>query len=128
MFMLTEERIQYQDDFFLRKAFRRLKNFGISCPTSPQKDPREAFCTKRRNAKLGLDQGWALGHKRESTFFSSKTFIFFFFSVCRSASKECHLERSENKATNKGNSSIFFLRKSFDCVLNIDPCLSCSTS
>jgi len=53
---------------------------------------------------------------------------FLFFSVCRSASKECHLERSENKATNKGNSSISFLRKSFDCVLNIDPCLSCSTS
>ncbi|KAH7511444.1 hypothetical protein FEM48_ZijujUnG0012000 [Ziziphus jujuba var. spinosa] len=25
-----------------------------------KKDPREAFCTKLRNAKLGLDQGWAL--------------------------------------------------------------------
>lgn len=67
-----------------------------------KKDPREALCTKLRNAKLGLDQGWALGYKRESTFFSSKTFL---FSVCRSASKECHA-RAERKQS-KGNSSIF---------------------
>ncbi len=31
--MLTEEQIQYQDDFFLRKWSKYLKNFGISCPT-----------------------------------------------------------------------------------------------
>ncbi|KAF4357855.1 hypothetical protein G4B88_003589 [Cannabis sativa] len=68
-----------------------------------KKDPREAFCTKLRNAKLGLDQGRALGHKRESTFFSSKTFL---FSVCRSASKECHA-RAERKQI-RG--------KSFDCT------------
>jgi len=34
MFMLTEERIQYQDDFFLRKCSKYLRNLGISCPTS----------------------------------------------------------------------------------------------
>jgi hypothetical protein len=45
-----------------------------------------------------------------------------FFSVCRSASKECHA-RAERKLS-RGN----YWDKSFDCVLNIDPCLSCSTS
>lgn len=58
------------------------------------KDPREALCTKLRNAKLGLDQGWALGHKKIHIYtflFSSKTFL---FSVCRSASKE-RREQSE---------------------------------
>lgn len=54
---------------------------------------------------------------------SQKGIYFFFipkpfFSVCRSASKECHA-RAERKQS-RG--------KSFDCVLNIDPCLSCSTS
>ncbi|KAM2601705.1 hypothetical protein FF1_039843 [Malus domestica] len=61
------------------------------------KDPREALCTKLRNAKLGLDQGWALGHKRESTLFSSKTFL---FSVCRSASKGCRA-RAERKQSRR---------------------------
>jgi hypothetical protein len=92
-----------------------LQTYRIVFEMGLKKDPREAFCTKLRNAKLGLDQGRALGHKRESTFFSSKTFL---FSVCRSASKECHA-RAERKQS-RG--------KSFDCVLNIDPCLSSSTS
>nr|YP_004222314.1 hypothetical protein LKY74_mgp086 [Beta vulgaris subsp. maritima]YP_004842120.1 hypothetical protein LKY79_mgp086 [Beta macrocarpa]CBJ23367.1 hypothetical protein [Beta vulgaris subsp. maritima]CBL51996.1 hypothetical protein [Beta vulgaris subsp. maritima]CBX24924.1 hypothetical protein [Beta macrocarpa]CBX33228.1 hypothetical protein [Beta vulgaris subsp. maritima]CBX33301.1 hypothetical protein [Beta vulgaris subsp. maritima] len=28
-----EKRIQYQDDFFLRKCSKYLRNVGISCPT-----------------------------------------------------------------------------------------------
>lgn len=94
--MLTEERIQYQDDFFLRKA-STLIIFGYhALRVSPQKDPREAFCTKLRNAKLGLDQGWALGHKRESTFFLPKPFFFFRYAAPRA--KSATHERSENKA------------------------------
>ena len=34
MFMLTEEWIQYQDDFFLKKCRKYFTNFWISCPTS----------------------------------------------------------------------------------------------
>lgn len=50
-------------------------------------------------------------------------FLFDFFSVCRSASKECHA-RAERKQS-KGNSSIFL---GGNPQMNIDPCLSCSTS
>ncbi|KAL0455627.1 UNVERIFIED_CONTAM: ATP synthase protein MI25 [Sesamum latifolium] len=32
--LVTEERIQYQDDFFLRKCSKYLRNSGISCPTT----------------------------------------------------------------------------------------------
>ena len=85
-------------------------------------DPREAFCTKLRNAKLGLDQGWALGHKRESTFFLPKPF---FFRYAAPRARSATHERSENKARRILR---FLGGKSFHCVLNIDPCLSCSTS
>ena len=87
---------QWQPPAGLRVPYRIVFEMGL------KKDPREAFCTKLRNAKLGLDQGWALGHKRESTCFSSKTFL---LSVFRSASKECHA-RAERKQS-KENSSIF---------------------
>ncbi|GAB2236550.1 hypothetical protein Droror1_Dr00028256 [Drosera rotundifolia] len=36
---------------------------------SPKKDPREAFCTKLRNAKLGLDQGSARNRRGEQRVF-----------------------------------------------------------
>ena len=78
------------------------------------------FCTKLRNAKLGLDQGWALGYKRESTFFLPKPF---FFRYAAPRARSATHERSDNKA-----GGILRWEKSFDCVLNIDPCLSCSTS
>jgi hypothetical protein len=58
------------DDCWSRLPERIVFEMGL------KKDPREAFCTKLRNAKVGLDQLWALGHKRESTFLDSKTFFF----------------------------------------------------
>ena len=38
-----------------------LQTYRIVFEMGLKKDPREAFCTKLRNAKLGLDQGRALG-------------------------------------------------------------------
>lgn len=103
------------DDCWSRLPERIVFEMGL------KKDPREAFCTKLRNAKVGLDQLWALGHKRESTFFDSKTF-FFRYAAPRA--------RSAPQGTSGAKRGIlfFFGGKSFSCVLNIDPCLSCSIS
>lgn len=89
------------DDCWSRLPERIVFEMGL------KKDQREAFCTKLRNAKVGLDQLWALGHKRESGFQN------FLFSVCRSASKECPArhERSE-----KGNSFLFWGEILFLCI------------
>lgn len=48
--------------------------------------------------------------------------IFFFWYAAPPARNATH-ERRKNKA-----GGIIRWEKSFDCVLNIDPCLSCSTS
>lgn len=68
-------------------------------------DPREAFCTKLRNAKLGLDQGWALGHKRESTFFLPKQNLSFFGMPLR----EQGVPRTSGAKTKQGEFFDFFL-------------------
>lgn len=62
---------QWQPPAGSRVPYRIVFEMGL------KKDPREAFCTKLRNEKLGLDQGWALGHKRESTFFFFQNLSFF---------------------------------------------------
>lgn len=46
-----------------------------------------------------------------------------FFRYAAPRARSATHERSENKA-----GGILRWEKSFDCVLNIDPCLSCSTS
>lgn len=68
-----------------------------------KKDPRSAFLLhhKLRNEKLGLDQGWALGHKRESTFFFQNLD---FFGMPRS---EQGVPRTSGAKTKpRGNSSL----------------------
>lgn len=62
---------QWQPPAGSRVPYRIVFEMGL------KKDPREAFCTKLRNEKLGLDQGWALGHKRESTFLFFQNLSFF---------------------------------------------------
>jgi hypothetical protein len=85
----TELAGQWQPPAGSRVPYRIVFEMGL------KKDPREALCTKLRNAKLGLDQGWALGYKRESTFFLPKPF---FFRYAAPRARSATHERSENKA------------------------------
>lgn len=42
--------------------------------------------------------------------------------------REQGVPRTSGAKTKQGEFFFFFIFKFFDCVLNIDPCLSCSTS
>lgn len=67
-----------------------------------EKGPARSLLHQAKECKTRLGSRMGSWSQKGICFFSSKTFL---FSVCRSASKECHA-RAERKQS-KGNSSIF---------------------
>ncbi|KAL3810126.1 hypothetical protein ACJIZ3_000056 [Penstemon smallii] len=63
--MFTEERIQYQDDFFLRKCSKYLRNYGISCPTTD-------ILTDKINSRRRKGMRWCLGAEASVCFIIRK--------------------------------------------------------
>ena len=76
------------------------------------------YINRRSKDKSKTKKNW----KKEYGFYLVSIF-FSFFRYAAPRARSARDERSENKA-----GGIPRWGKSFDCVLNIDPCLSCSTS
>ncbi|KAK4438473.1 hypothetical protein Salat_0181600 [Sesamum alatum] len=97
-FSLLKERIQYQDDFFLRKCSKYLRNSGISCPTTDILTDK--INSRRRKAMrrcLGAEA--SKGNKQGMSALARKPFR------VRSGSHSTDKERSDEGSRQPLNSS-----------------------